>query len=114
MPSFSRGITSPPRTGKEAEHCTNRGCKRREGIFGAPAESRCGLARPLSRFRRRFNPLAAIPRFVLRSEPAAVRFQGKSQAIGGRRLVMGGRVLRRPRGPLVRNPPMLALAATAP
>jgi len=27
---------------------------------------------------------------------------------------MGGRVLRRPEGPLVRNPPMLALAAAAP
>ena len=59
-------------------------------------------------------PLPSLPRFVLRSEPAAVRFKGKSQAIGGRRLVMGSRVLRRPEGPLVRNPPMLALAATAP
>lgn len=36
------------------------------------------------------------------------------EAIGGRRLAMGGRVLRRPEGPLGRNPPMLALAAGAP
>ena len=31
----------------------------------------------------------SLPRFVLRSEPAAVRFKGKSQAIGARRLAMG-------------------------
>ena len=34
-------------------------------------------------------PWPSLPRFVLRSEPAAVRFKGKSQAIGDRRLVMG-------------------------
>ena len=45
---------------------------------------------------------------MLRSKPAAVRFKGKSRAIGDRRLDMGGCVLRRPEGPLGRTPPMLA------
>uniref|UniRef100_UPI0037048F28 hypothetical protein n=1 Tax=Bradyrhizobium guangxiense TaxID=1325115 RepID=UPI0037048F28 len=51
---------------------------------------------------------------MLRSEPAAIRFKGKSR--GDRRPPSrdGGRALRRPEGPLARNPPMLALAATAP
>jgi hypothetical protein len=35
------------------------------------------------------EPRPSLPRFVLRSEPAAVRFKGKSRAIGGRRLDMG-------------------------
>jgi hypothetical protein len=35
------------------------------------------------------DPQPSLPRCVLRSEPAAVRFKGQSQAIGGRRFDMG-------------------------
>jgi hypothetical protein len=36
------------------------------------------------------DPQPSLPRFVLRSEAAAVRFKGESQAIGGRHLDMAG------------------------
>lgn len=113
MPSVGHAMAFLLHSVEEAEGRTNRSvggacehcCRRRE---------RGGLTRPLTVSAAGFAPWPSLPRFVLRSEPAAVRFKGKSQAIGGRRLVMGGRVLRRPEGPLVRNPPMLALAAAAP
>jgi hypothetical protein len=35
------------------------------------------------------DPQPSLPRCVLRSEPAAVRFKGQSQAIGGRRFDTG-------------------------
>jgi hypothetical protein len=44
-----------------------------------------------SRFAIERRPSAVNPSVVLRSEPAAVRFKGKSRAIGSRRLDMGGR-----------------------
>ena len=92
------------------QRCGARPAKaKRAGLEKVGRSSRADLGSQSS-----VDPWPSLPRFVLRSEPAAVRFKGKSRAIGGRRLDMGGRVLRRPEGPLVRTPPMLALAAAAP
>ena len=82
-------------------------CPAGKGETGWLGEGRSIIA-SRSRFAVERRPSAVTPRFVLRSEPAAVPFKGKSRAIGGRRLDMGGRGLRRPEGPLVRTPPMLA------
>jgi hypothetical protein len=113
LPSVERAIAFLLRSVEEAEGRTNR------SVSGACEH--CCRRRRARRFDKTphgfgggLAPWPSLPRFVLRSEPAAGRFKGKSQAIGDRRLVMGGRVLRRPEGPLVRNPPMLALAAAAP
>jgi hypothetical protein len=55
------------------------------------------------------------PSVVLRSEPSTIRFKGKSQAIGARRLAIAGpRPSQGLKTPLVRTPPMLALADAAP
>ena len=78
----------------------------RAGLEKVGRSSRAGLGWRIER-----RPSAVTPSVCAAVEPAAVPFKGKSRAIGGRRLDMGGRGLRRPEGPLVRTPPMLAATA---
>lgn len=49
-----------------------------------------------------------LPSGCARSEPSAIPFKGKSQAIGGRRLAMAGPPPSQGSAPLVRTPAMLA------
>ena len=113
MPSVGHAMAFLLHSVEEAEGRTNRSVS---GVCGHCCRRRKSRAvdKTSHDFFGGLAPWPSLPRFVLRSEPAAGRFKGKSQAIGDRRLVMVGRVLRRPEGPLVRNPPMLALAAAAP
>lgn len=87
LPSFGRAIGFPLRGGERRKtHQFER--ERRARTLYVEVGSSAGLARSLT-VSAAGDPWPSPPRFVLRSEPATVRFKGKSQAIGGRRLAMG-------------------------